>query len=77
MPWTVSEGRAKRLTPQERQRLVERWDRLYDEFTALAARQTADGTERRDRLLREMDQVALRLREDWLVELRQEMEGSG
>ena len=50
---------------------------MYDKFTALAAQKTADGTERRERLLREMDQVALQLREDWLVELRQEMEGNG
>ena len=63
----MSDRRAKRLTPQERQQLVRRWDRLYDEFTALAAEKTADGAERREKLSREMDQVALQLREDWLA----------
>lgn len=76
----MSDRRAKRLTPQERQQLVERWDLLYGEFTALAAQKTpdaaADGTERREELSREMDQIALQLREDWFAELRQEMKGN-
>ncbi|UCG15573.1 MAG: hypothetical protein JSV19_09790 [Phycisphaerales bacterium] len=76
----MSERRAKRLTPQERQQLVERWDLLYGELAALAAQETpgaaAEGTGRREELSREMDQIALQLREDWFAQLRQEMEGS-